>query len=90
MFLTWCSFNFYLVEKDCSQRMDTAISLPSVLSTSYCLTFYFFQVAELKLAKFVEDIIVPPRMVDIIVDGEVIFLRDVFGGFCQVLVIFYS
>ncbi|XP_077238284.1 vacuolar protein sorting-associated protein 52 A-like [Tasmannia lanceolata] len=27
--------------------------------------------AELKLAKFVEDIIVPPRMVDIIVDGEV-------------------
>ncbi|KAF5457044.1 hypothetical protein F2P56_021180 [Juglans regia] len=30
-----------------------------------------FQVAESKLAKFVEDIIVPPRMVDIIVDGEV-------------------
>ncbi|CAA7405494.1 unnamed protein product [Spirodela intermedia] len=29
------------------------------------------KVAELKLAKFVEDIIVPPRMVDIIVDGEV-------------------
>ncbi|KAJ4848201.1 Vacuolar protein sorting-associated protein 52 [Turnera subulata] len=28
-------------------------------------------VAESKLAKFVEDIIVPPRMVDIIVDGEV-------------------
>ncbi|KAG5242480.1 vacuolar protein sorting-associated protein [Salix suchowensis] len=27
--------------------------------------------AESKLAKFVEDIIVPPRMVDIIVDGEV-------------------
>ncbi|XWS15385.1 hypothetical protein CRYUN_Cryun35bG0091900 [Craigia yunnanensis] len=28
------------------------------------------KVAESKLAKFVEDIIVPPRMVDIIVDGE--------------------
>ncbi|KAJ0087277.1 hypothetical protein Patl1_06932 [Pistacia atlantica] len=30
-----------------------------------------FQVAESKLAKFVEDIIIPPRMVDIIVYGEV-------------------
>ncbi|KAK7397366.1 hypothetical protein VNO78_18535 [Psophocarpus tetragonolobus] len=29
------------------------------------------KVAESKLAKFVEDIIVPPRMVDILVDGEV-------------------
>ncbi|KAK9134139.1 hypothetical protein Syun_013469 [Stephania yunnanensis] len=29
------------------------------------------KVAELKLARFVEDIIVPPRMVDVIVDGEV-------------------
>ncbi|KAK9684976.1 hypothetical protein RND81_10G246900 [Saponaria officinalis] len=29
------------------------------------------KVAELKLAKFVEDIIVPPRMIDVIVDGEV-------------------
>ncbi|KAF5930277.1 hypothetical protein HYC85_031150 [Camellia sinensis] len=29
------------------------------------------KVAESKLAKFVEDIIVPPRMIDIIVDGEV-------------------
>ncbi|GLT97449.1 hypothetical protein SLE2022_150140 [Rubroshorea leprosula] len=29
------------------------------------------KVAESKLARFVEDIIVPPRMVDIIVDGEV-------------------
>lgn len=29
------------------------------------------KVAESKLAKFVEDIIVPPRMVDIIIDGEV-------------------
>ncbi|XP_028762874.1 vacuolar protein sorting-associated protein 52 A isoform X1 [Neltuma alba] len=29
------------------------------------------KVAESKLAEFVEDIIVPPRMVDIIVDGEV-------------------
>ncbi|CAM0873596.1 unnamed protein product [Alopecurus aequalis] len=30
-----------------------------------------FQAAESKLSKFVEDIIVPPRMIDIIVDGEV-------------------
>jgi len=30
------------------------------------------QAAESKLSKFVEDIIVPPRMIDIIVDGEVI------------------
>ncbi|CAN0854136.1 Vacuolar protein sorting-associated protein 52 A [Linum grandiflorum] len=29
------------------------------------------KVAESKLAKFVEDIIIPPRMVDVIVDGEV-------------------
>eukprot|EP00262_Sarcandra_glabra_P008290 TRINITY_DN21642_c0_g1_i1.p1 TRINITY_DN21642_c0_g1~~TRINITY_DN21642_c0_g1_i1.p1 ORF type:complete len:707 (+),score=131.09 TRINITY_DN21642_c0_g1_i1:195-2315(+) len=29
------------------------------------------KVAELKLARFVEDIIVPPRMIDVIVDGEV-------------------
>lgn len=29
------------------------------------------KVAESKLAKFVEDIIIPPRMVDILVDGEV-------------------
>ncbi|CAI8603256.1 unnamed protein product [Vicia faba] len=29
------------------------------------------KVAESKLAKFVEDIIIPPRMVDIIIDGEV-------------------
>lgn len=32
----------------------------------------FLQAAESKLSKFVEDIIVPPRMIDIIVDGEVI------------------
>jgi len=30
-------------------------------------------VAESKLAKFVEDIIVPPKMIDVIVDGEVFF-----------------
>jgi hypothetical protein len=29
------------------------------------------QAVESKLSKFVEDIIVPPRMIDIIVDGEV-------------------
>lgn len=38
------------------------------------------QVAESKLAKFVEDIIVPPRMIDIIVDGEVVSLC-----FCSLL-----
>lgn len=30
--------------------------------------------AESKLAKFVGDIIIPPRMVEIIVDGEVIVI----------------
>ncbi|KAL6582905.1 Vacuolar protein sorting-associated protein 52 [Orobanche minor] len=29
--------------------------------------------AESKLAKFVEDIIVPPRMIEIIGDGEICF-----------------
>jgi hypothetical protein len=41
----------------------------------YCyslLPFEKLQAAESKLSKFVEDIIVPPRMIDIIVDGEVI------------------
>jgi hypothetical protein len=33
--------------------------------------FEKLQAAESKLSKFVEDIIVPPRMIDIIVDGEV-------------------
>jgi Vps52 / Sac2 family len=36
-----------------------------------CLIFHIFQAAESQLSKFVEDIIVPPRMIDIIVDGEV-------------------
>ncbi|KAM7459796.1 hypothetical protein LguiA_036220 [Lonicera macranthoides] len=36
------------------------------------------KVAESKLAKFVDDIIVPPRMIDIIVDGETsVALKDV-------------
>lgn len=41
--------------------------MPILIST--CL---ICQAAESKLAKFVEDIIVPPRMIDIIVDGEVL------------------
>ena len=47
--------------------------LLNLLGCHICLCFSSFQqVAESKLAKFVEDIIVPPRMVDIIIDGEVI------------------
>lgn len=46
--------------------------------------------AESKLAKFVEDIIVPPRMIDIIVDGEVlmpfVFLSIKSGMFVYFLV----
>jgi len=37
--------------------------------------------AESKLSKFVEDIIVPPRMIDIIVDGEVIIYIFHCGSF---------
>lgn len=36
------------------------------------MDYVYLQVAESKLAKFVEDIIVPPRMIDIIIDGEVL------------------
>jgi len=39
------------------------------------------QAAESKLSKFVEDIIVPPRMIDIIVDGEVIIYIFHCGSF---------
>lgn len=35
---------------------------------------------ESKLAKFVEDIIVPPKMVDIIVDGEVYLYPFLFSS----------
>lgn len=43
------------------------------MSVVYLLNGYIIlQVAESKLAKFVEDIIVPPRMIDIIVDEEVL------------------
>jgi hypothetical protein len=31
------------------------------------------QVAELNLARFIEDLVVPPKMIDTIVDGEVVF-----------------
>lgn len=37
-----------------------------------------FQLLEAKLAKFIEDIIASPRMVDTIIDGEVQFI----GGIC--------
>lgn len=37
-----------------------------------------FQLLEAKLAKFIEDIIASPRMVDTIIDGEVWFI----GGIC--------
>lgn len=45
------------------------------LSDNNCLMHCLLkQVAESKLAKFVEDIVVPPRMVDILVDGEVFLI----------------
>ncbi|PKU82450.1 hypothetical protein MA16_Dca005455 [Dendrobium catenatum] len=40
-----------------------------MMSSFTCM--FCHQTAESKLSKFVEDIIVPPRMVDVIVDGEV-------------------
>ena len=48
--------------------------------TIYDCSMFYKQSAESKLAKFVEDIIVPPRMVDIVVDGEVflIFVEPAF------------
>ena len=42
------------------------------------ILFIFCQMTESKLAKFVEDIIIPPRMVDIIVDSEVNLKLDFF------------
>jgi len=43
-----------------------------ILNVDSYLLVNKLQAAESKLSKFVEDIIVPPRMIDIIVDGEVI------------------
>ena len=42
--------------------------------TIYDCSMFYKQSAKSKLAKFVEDIIVPPRMVDIVVDGEVFLI----------------
>lgn len=41
--------------------------------------------AESKLAKFVEDIIVPPKMIDVIVDGEVFCLSRFFYFFSNAI-----
>lgn len=43
-----------------------------IVASKVCSYGVVLQGAESKLAKFVEDIIVPPRMVDIVIDGEVI------------------
>ena len=43
-----------------------------ILNVDSYLLVNKLQAAESKLSKFVEDIIVPPRIIDIIVDGEVI------------------
>jgi Vps52 / Sac2 family len=56
------------------KRLRLYVELNILLLKSYsicCPIFHLFQAAESKLSKFVEDIIVPPRMIDIIVDGEV-------------------
>lgn len=45
------------------------------------------QGAESKLSKFVEDIIVPPRMIDIVIDGEV---RGCYTYFFFTLLLTYS
>ena len=51
-----------------------------MLYTIYDCSMFYKQSAKSKLAKFVEDIIVPQRMVDIVVDGEVflIFVEPAF------------
>lgn len=46
--------------------------------------------AESKLAKFVEDIIVPPRMIDIIVDGEVLLAPCLFVPHIYSCIVSYS
>ncbi|RWW10313.1 hypothetical protein GW17_00026153 [Ensete ventricosum] len=51
------------------KSMDMGLKLKNRKVCSYGVVL---QGAESKLAKFVEDIIVPPRMVDIVIDGEVI------------------
>ncbi|KAK4483916.1 hypothetical protein RD792_011125 [Penstemon davidsonii] len=69
----------------CIDRWFLFCNLPDFLTVSFYASVCFLiliydamisavyvrQAAESKLAKFVEDIIVPPRMIDIIVDGEV-------------------
>ncbi|KAF2314489.1 hypothetical protein GH714_026932 [Hevea brasiliensis] len=64
--------------RDCDSilsQMETLLSGFQISRFSRKIYGYGFETeesqgAESKLAKFVEDIIVPPRMVDIIVDGE--------------------
>lgn len=43
----------------------------------------WLQGAEYKLSKFVEDIIIPPRMIDTVIDGEVR------GGYTYIFLPYY-
>ena len=45
----------------------------NIICRIYCVASV--QVAETKLAKFLEEVVVPPNMIDTIVDGEVVSSR---------------
>nr|GMN68898.1 hypothetical protein TIFTF001_037949 [Ficus carica]GMN68904.1 hypothetical protein TIFTF001_037955 [Ficus carica] len=59
------------ISSDIKILQEKSMDMGLKLKNRKCKFAFFKQVAELKLANFVEDIIVPPRMVDIIIDGEV-------------------
>jgi hypothetical protein len=42
-----------------------------VIGSAHFITWVAVQVAEVRLARFVEEMVVPPNMIDTIVDGEV-------------------
>ncbi|XP_031272127.1 vacuolar protein sorting-associated protein 52 A-like isoform X2 [Pistacia vera] len=83
--ITWCPFMIKFVMAMPLSQMETLLSGFQSEIGSISLDIKILQeksmdlglklknrkVAESKLAKFVEDIIIPPRMVDIIVEGEV-------------------
>lgn len=59
-----------------------------ILEWRYHKLYFSFvaQVAEVKLARFVEEVVVPPTMIDTIVDGEVGLLVDLPYDFNMVFV----
>lgn len=62
---------FILIGQYRLQKLEFVLLFLLSLYAVVRVGLHTLQVAESKLAKFVEDIIVPPRMIDIIVDGEV-------------------